>query len=395
MVIKYSATLNINMSKLINTPLCNSDLTTKERYLIELRNESFSRAPLKQFIKMVLLSIPSNVIFDKGTFPMVAEHYDWVRIKETLSHVVLFFESTVPTDLNELLTKVWDILPLYLEFNDVFHDEYTFKQYPLLTFMHNVLVHGFLPVVHKQIIFSTDIKAGYYFSLDSGIVTRRTNGEYTFGHLMSKLRVKLVEAEFVIHEKHWKDIDISAIVERIHDNSTSDYYNISTETFTDNISGAGMCKNDDHKIIANISDVDIFNHIVNVLYFDQTWTDNEFNVQQISTSQCETYMRAEVWVANLTRDWRDQIWDKYFENLHGNGFCWCCDDLINHTSWNPALVIPISQGGRITMDNLRPLCGYCYYHMDNQSMSEIIYDNNMKGKGGNEFCHKDTDTDSP
>ena len=84
---------------------------------------------------------------------------------------------------------------------------------------------------------------------------------------------------------------------------------------------------------------------------------------------------------------RQMVWRQYIGN-NMDGKCWCCDRNISYETWHAGHVLADSEGGLISVDNLRPICVSCNLSMGNKHMAEFIIEYNFKGKGSQEFNKK-------
>jgi len=67
------------------------------------------------------------------------------------------------------------------------------------------------------------------------------------------------------------------------------------------------------------------------------------------------------------------IWNKYIGEHIGVSPCWCCNEIsIDKRAFHAGHIIPESKGGKVTIDNLRPICASCNTSMRDQNMFEFI-----------------------
>lgn len=67
------------------------------------------------------------------------------------------------------------------------------------------------------------------------------------------------------------------------------------------------------------------------------------------------------------------IWNKYIGKDIGVSYCWCCSEIsIDKRVFHAGHIIPESKGGKINVDNLRPICASCNTSMRDQNMFEFI-----------------------
>ena len=69
---------------------------------------------------------------------------------------------------------------------------------------------------------------------------------------------------------------------------------------------------------------------------------------------------------------RIQVWRKYLSKPDGtcelDGKCYCCNREIQIDCFECGHIISNKNGGKINMDNLRPICGTCNKNMGTQNM---------------------------
>ena len=70
---------------------------------------------------------------------------------------------------------------------------------------------------------------------------------------------------------------------------------------------------------------------------------------------------------------KNQIWDKYIGKELGISKCLCCKETeISKSEFHAGHIISESNGGRINIDNLRPICQGCNLSMGTKNMDEYI-----------------------
>jgi len=65
---------------------------------------------------------------------------------------------------------------------------------------------------------------------------------------------------------------------------------------------------------------------------------------------------------------RLQVWEKRFDNL-GKGNCFCCQEIIDKTDFHAGHIISEYEGGKISLDNLEPICNSCNSSMGIMNMN--------------------------
>jgi hypothetical protein len=69
---------------------------------------------------------------------------------------------------------------------------------------------------------------------------------------------------------------------------------------------------------------------------------------------------------------RNALWSTYFDNTL-NGICQCCKiEKISKNNFDCGHVISEKNGGKVTLNNLRPICGSCNSSMGIQNMDEFM-----------------------
>jgi hypothetical protein len=70
---------------------------------------------------------------------------------------------------------------------------------------------------------------------------------------------------------------------------------------------------------------------------------------------------------------RHEVWKKYLSDIYRRGKCFCCRTTeIEESNFECGHVISKKNGGPITLDNLRPVCGQCNKSMGAISMDDFI-----------------------
>lgn len=80
---------------------------------------------------------------------------------------------------------------------------------------------------------------------------------------------------------------------------------------------------------------------------------------------------------NIPQAVRNAVWLKYMGEVH-NGKCYCCKlETISKGVFECGHVISDKNGGKITLDNLRPICSLCNKSMGKRDMNEFIKEYGM------------------
>jgi 5-methylcytosine-specific restriction endonuclease McrA len=70
---------------------------------------------------------------------------------------------------------------------------------------------------------------------------------------------------------------------------------------------------------------------------------------------------------------KNKVWDKYIGIDIGQTKCLCCKITnISQLNFHCGHIISEKDGGELTMDNLKPICGSCNWSMGTMNMDEFI-----------------------
>ena len=64
----------------------------------------------------------------------------------------------------------------------------------------------------------------------------------------------------------------------------------------------------------------------------------------------------------INKHLRNIVWNETMGEDNKKGKCWCCEDKIldvAESSWHVGHIVAQSQGGKLTKDNLKPICVDC------------------------------------
>ncbi|CAH6419014.1 Hypothetical protein HVR_LOCUS202 [uncultured virus] len=255
---------------------------SRDQYLRELRTEVFSDERIKSLIDVILGSVAKSELFSEDEFPLVAEQYDWFKIRSVLEDIVTScggvprcnevlstFDTKVESQnnfldlefsLNNLLVQCWIALPIYLERYDfIFPDDST-----PLSVMHDILVFNMIPIDENRLRSAFKLENNEFLSLDTGAVVRsRPKNISIFAHFISKSKAKLRATISTLETSIWDNIDFDGILDTIRDNTGSRYYNITTDVWVNTPTVKRMTLvNHNYKVVANKDDNELFNYIV-------------------------------------------------------------------------------------------------------------------------------------
>ena len=76
----------------------------------------------------------------------------------------------------------------------------------------------------------------------------------------------------------------------------------------------------------------------------------------------------------IPKNLRNQVWNKYNDENNTMAKCYCCDAEKLHIakSWHCGHVIAEHNGGNLTVENLRPICGSCNSSMGTQNLYDYM-----------------------
>lgn len=247
------------------TPATSVDIDTQ--YQRELRNEAFSQEPMQSLVVAILLKMPRSVLFDDDEFPLVADHYNWLRIRDVLEHIVSACGEIPTFSVSQLLVQAWELADIYLSEFSVFHEEIVNEQCPSLALFDVILTKDVIPVDDESLKSASDLRDNYFLSLDTGSIMMSHHPQgFVFGHLISKSKAKLRAAVSTMQQAYWDNIDLDGIVSEIRCNSGSRYYNVTTDSWINSPTVKRMSNaNEKYKVVANKIDKALFNHIITLL----------------------------------------------------------------------------------------------------------------------------------
>jgi len=376
---------------LVNIPFISDD--AKRAYLNTLRDEIFAKKPFNDFIHVISENVSRDVLYDTTTFPLVADHYDWMRITEALRDLLSFYDESVPVDTADIVMKAWRLLPGYLDEWQQFYN-YCAERYTPLSFLHAIFTNGFIPIERQHLRTANSLGSKCFLSLDSGIIRLCIDIDelHKRNHLVSRYKSKLDAAIIISEESAVCKIDYNDLIKKITSNRGVRYYNISTDKFANAPTVKSMPNCDDtFKIVAQAQDTDLFNKLIIELHSEDLTVNSK---QEMSSSSDED--KSPIISIKVSTGKRPQIpaniryatWRKYCGNTL-DSLCWSCHTMVTFENWHAGHVLAWSKGGPDSVDNLRPLCSTCNHHMSDKHMRDYIRDNKLQGKGAAEFLSTD------
>lgn len=91
-------------------------------------------------------------------------------------------------------------------------------------------------------------------------------------------------------------------------------------------------------------------------------------VSLIDTSEIKKYHKALIPVA-LKR----AVWNIYIGECYGLAYCFAgCNGLVSQTNFACGHIIAEKNGGKLSLENLRPVCTACNSSMGTQNMNEFM-----------------------
>jgi len=74
---------------------------------------------------------------------------------------------------------------------------------------------------------------------------------------------------------------------------------------------------------------------------------------------------------NIPKTIKNKVWDKYIGPEKGQGQCYCCKGKLDSKNFECGHVIPVKNGGRNILNNLRPICSCCNKSMGTQNLEDF------------------------
>jgi hypothetical protein len=140
------------------------------------------------------------------------------------------------------------------------------------------------------------------------------------------------------------------------------YINQDTKKFND----WGL--SDYHKIIEKINTYS--NKLYLGLYSNNEWIDRLFDHYKLKISfenmEHISYSKR----PKILKKTRELVWERDNGIVLKNGKCYCCKSSIDFNNFECGHVIPVSQGGKSTLDNLRAICCQCNNDMGIMNLNE-------------------------
>lgn len=70
---------------------------------------------------------------------------------------------------------------------------------------------------------------------------------------------------------------------------------------------------------------------------------------------------------------RNHVWNMYISQTMSVGKCYCCKlEDISRANFHCGHIIAESKGGKVHIDNLRPLCALCNLSMGKKNMNDFM-----------------------
>ena len=73
--------------------------------------------------------------------------------------------------------------------------------------------------------------------------------------------------------------------------------------------------------------------------------------------------------ARISKQLKRELWSKYCGEKT-NDDCWCCKKTIDILTYHAGHILAEANGGQVSLDNLRPICGDCNVAMGTENMKE-------------------------
>ena len=163
------------------------------------------------------------------------------------------------------------------------------------------------------------------------------------------------------------------IITAVRYNTSLRYYNISTKKFINASSISKMELVDNNcKIVSDLVDKKLFNQIRRELKSDnKEFKDNKDNKDN------------RILKRSIPAPVRSGVWRKYIGDSM-DGACYSCNKPLSYENWQAGHILAFANGGKETIENLRPLCAQCNTSMGSMHMFDFIKKHNMPGKGAYE-----------
>jgi 5-methylcytosine-specific restriction endonuclease McrA len=68
---------------------------------------------------------------------------------------------------------------------------------------------------------------------------------------------------------------------------------------------------------------------------------------------------------------KNLVWDNVIGKEKGIGNCYCCNDDIDSKHFEAGHIISVANGGKINVDNLKPICSCCNKSMGKQNLEDF------------------------
>lgn len=69
---------------------------------------------------------------------------------------------------------------------------------------------------------------------------------------------------------------------------------------------------------------------------------------------------------------KNKVWDTWIGRQYGLGGCFCCSKTIDSKDFECGHVQAEAKGGKLSINNLRPICGVCNRSMGTENMNKFM-----------------------
>lgn len=74
---------------------------------------------------------------------------------------------------------------------------------------------------------------------------------------------------------------------------------------------------------------------------------------------------------SIPKTLKNKVWDHYIGKEKGIGNCFCCQKEIDSKNFECGHVVAVADGGKNTLENMRPICGVCNKSMGTENMFQF------------------------
>ena len=71
---------------------------------------------------------------------------------------------------------------------------------------------------------------------------------------------------------------------------------------------------------------------------------------------------------SIPKTLKNKVWDTYIGKKNGVGKCYCCKTEIDSKNFDCGHIVAVKNGGKKTVENMRPICSPCNKSMGTENM---------------------------